>query len=410
MKRRIHLPTWTAAGGLALVLLGSPAAAQVDLGRIDLTVEDTTGAVLPGAAVTITGPQDRSDVFTDVQGEAHLLRLPVGTYVVSVTLQGFRTFVDTAVQVRAASATPLVAALEVGGVEETVTVSGTAPIIDPRRQSTDTHVTVEELQEIPSARDPWVVLQTVPGVVVDRVNVGGAESGQQSIYVAKGASDDENTWTLDGVVITDMASLSSPTYWDFDQFQGGAHQHGRGGTCGTRPRGAAVDVVLKSGTNQYHGSLRGYFANEGLQRGNLSEGLAESIGGETGKGNRMEQYGRLRLRGRRSARQGPAVGLGIAGGDRHPSADAHRHRRSHHPDQPCAEGAGAGHRRPAPRFQPLQRGEDKAGDATPGRRGRTRPPGTRGAAARACSPARPTGSGAIWWSAPRRPSTTGASS
>ena len=278
MKRRIFLSHLSTAGGLALVLLGAPAAAQVDLGRIDLTVEDTTGAVLPGASVAITGPDDRSNVFTDVQGEAHLLRLAVGTYEVGVTLPGFRTFVDTAVQVRAASSTPLVATLEVGGIDETVMVTGTAPILDPRRQSTDTHVTVEELQEIPSARDPWVVLQTIPGVVVDRVNVGGSESGQQSNYMAKGASSNENTWTLDGVVITDMASLSSPTYWDFDQFQEVRINTG-GADVRNQTPGAAVDVILKSGTNQYHGSLRGYFANEGLQRNNLTAELAESIGG-----------------------------------------------------------------------------------------------------------------------------------
>ena len=289
MKRRHNGPALSACGGLALVLLASPAVAQVNVGRIDLTVEDTTGAVLPGAAVAIAGPQDRSNIFTDVQGEAHLLRLPVGTYEVSVTLPGFRAYVDTAVQVRAAASTPLVATLSVGGIDETVMVTGTAPIIDPRRQSTDTHVTVEELQEIPSARDPWVVLQTIPGVIVDRVNVGGSESGQQSNYMAKGASSNENTWTLDGVVITDMASLSSPTYWDFDQFQEVRINTG-GADVRNQTPGAAVDVVLKSGTNQYHGSLRGYFANEGFQRNNLSEELAESIGGETRKGNRMEQY------------------------------------------------------------------------------------------------------------------------
>ena len=51
-----------------------------------------------------------------------------------------------------------------------------------------TNVSLDELQNIPSSRDPWVVLQTVPGIIVDRVNVGGAESGQQSSYQAKGAS------------------------------------------------------------------------------------------------------------------------------------------------------------------------------------------------------------------------------
>ncbi len=289
MELRLYSPGHGAAGALALVLLASSAAAQVDLGRIDVAVEDATGAVLPGAAVAIAGPEARSDVFTDAQGGARLLRLPVGVYEVRVSFPGFRTFVDTAVRVRAASSTPLAATLSIGGIDETVMVTGTAPIIDPRRQSTDTHVTVEELQEIPSARDPWVVLQTVPGVVVDRLNVGGSESGQQSLYMARGAGSQENTWTLDGVVITDMESLASPTYFDFDQFQEVRINTG-GADVRNQTPGAAVDVILKSGADQYRGSLRGYFANEGLQRNNLSPELAESIGGRTKKGNRMEQY------------------------------------------------------------------------------------------------------------------------
>ena len=75
-----------------------------------------------------------------------------------------------------------------------------------------TSVSYEELQQIPSSRDPWVVLQTVPGIIVDRVNVGGAESGQQSNYLAKGAVGSDNTWNIDGIPITDLAATgSSPT-------------------------------------------------------------------------------------------------------------------------------------------------------------------------------------------------------
>ena len=107
--------------------------------------------------------------------------------------------------------------------------------------------------------------------------------------MAKGASIYENTWTLDGVVITDMAALASPTYWDFDQFQEVRISTG-GADVRNRTPGAAIDVVLKSGTNRYHGSVRGYFANEAMQRNNLSPTLAEAIGGKTGRGNRMEQY------------------------------------------------------------------------------------------------------------------------
>src|SRR6185436_13560551 len=101
---------------------------------------------------------------------------------------------------------------------------------------------------IPSSRDPWVVLQTVPGIIVDRVNVGGAESGQQSSYQAKGAAGGENTWNMDGIAITDMAALgSTPTYYDFDMIQD-------------------------------------------MQSKNLSAELAAAIGGTTGKGSRMNQY------------------------------------------------------------------------------------------------------------------------
>jgi len=90
----------------------------------------------------------------------------------------------------------------------------------PKKQAISTNVTLEELQGLPSSRDPWVVLQTVPGVIVDRVNVGGAESGQQSNFLGKGTATGDNTWNLDGIPITDMGALgSSPTYYDFDMFQ-----------------------------------------------------------------------------------------------------------------------------------------------------------------------------------------------
>ena len=286
-RRRNHL--MVAGFSAALVLVAVPVSAQVNLGRIDLSVEDDTGAVLPGAAVAITGPQDRSNIYTGLEGDAHLLRLPPGTYEVIVTLQGFRSYVNDGVQVRAAASTPLRVTLGVGGVAEAVLVSGEAPVIDPRRQSADTHVTLDELQGIPSARDPWVVLQTIPGVIVDRVNIGGAESGQQSAFMAKGAAYLDNTFTLDGIALTDMASLSSPGYWDFDMFSEMRINTG-GADIRNQTPGVAVDIILKSGTNNYHGSLRGYFGNESLQRNNLSPELARAIGGESEKGNRMEQY------------------------------------------------------------------------------------------------------------------------
>ena len=151
-------------------------------------------------------------------------------------------------------------------------------------------MTNDELQQIPSARDPWVVLQTVPGVIVDRVNVGGAESGQQSNYQAKGAASGDNTWSIDGIAITDMAALgSSPTYYDFDMFQEMNVTTG-GADLQTATPGVGLNFVLKSGANTPHGSTRIYYEDEDMQSNNLPDDLKASLGGVTGKGNRINGY------------------------------------------------------------------------------------------------------------------------
>ncbi|MDP9323373.1 MAG: hypothetical protein M3P13_07035, partial [Acidobacteriota bacterium] len=142
----------------------------------------------------------------------------------------------------------------------------------------------------PSGRDPWVVMQTVPGIITDRVNVGGSESGQQSGYQAKGASGADATWNLDGVPITDTAAAgATPTYWDFDMFQEMNVTTG-GSDLTSSTGGVHLSLVLKSGQNVPHGSSRIYFENQSMQSNNMDQALATALGSPNGKGNRMSQY------------------------------------------------------------------------------------------------------------------------
>jgi hypothetical protein len=273
----------------SLLAFATPSAAQVYTGRIDISVVDSTGAILPGVTVEVVGPQNHTAV-SDARGEVHFLNLPPGTYAVNAKLQGFGDYSNKNVPVVTGGAVPLKISMAVGGVTQTVDVSAETPVIDPKRTATTTNVTNEELQQIPSSRDPWVVLQTVPGVVVDRVNVGGAESGQQSNYQAKGAASGDNTWNIDGIAITDMAALgSSPTYYDFDMFQEMNVTTGGADLQSATP-GVALNFVLKSGSNTPRGSARVYFENQDMQANNLPEDLKASLGGTTGKGNRIDEY------------------------------------------------------------------------------------------------------------------------
>ncbi|MCA1652532.1 MAG: hypothetical protein LC753_20455, partial [Acidobacteria bacterium] len=120
-------------------------------------------------------------------------------------------------------------------------------------------------------------------------NVGGAESGQQSNYIGKGADGGDNTWYIDGIPITDMTALgSSPTYYDFDMFQEMQVSTGGADVLATTP-GVQLNFVLKQGSNTAHGSSRLFFANEDLQSNNLPADLL-AVAGENGKGNRTDQY------------------------------------------------------------------------------------------------------------------------
>ena len=270
--------TWLfAAVFMVAVGAAAPAAAQFYTGRIDVTLLDQTGGRLPGVNVDISGPLNQSAV-SDAQGEAHFLNLPVGTYTVKTSLSGFKPYENAKVPVVSGGAVPLEVRMGVAGTAETVNVIAETPVIDIRKTTTTTNITLEELQNIPSARDPWVVMQTVPSIVVDRVNVGGSESGQQSSFNAKGAPGSANTWNLDGIPITDLAATgSTPTYYDFDQFAEMNFTTGGADVQNGTP-GVGINFVLKQGGNKPHGSTRYFYEREGLQGNNMPSSLAQALG------------------------------------------------------------------------------------------------------------------------------------
>src|SRR3954454_13933807 len=95
------------AAALAIAFgVAATASAQVFTGRVDITIEDSSGGRLPGVNVDLTGPASQSQV-TDAQGHAHFLHLPVGRYTVKAILSGFNTYTSANVQVATGGATPL---------------------------------------------------------------------------------------------------------------------------------------------------------------------------------------------------------------------------------------------------------------------------------------------------------------
>jgi len=173
IDRRRSFGVAACAAALVILAVAATAGAQAFTGRIDVTIEDMSGARVPGVTVAVSGPEEQTQI-ADVEGQAHFLNLPVGIYTVKLTLAGFAPHTDSRVEVTSNASTALDVRMEVAGAAETVNVVAVTPAVDVRRNATTVNISLNELQELPNARDPWAILATVPTVFLDRVNVGGS--------------------------------------------------------------------------------------------------------------------------------------------------------------------------------------------------------------------------------------------
>jgi len=261
--------------GLLLVLFcASSAFAQIEGGSITGTLYDEQGGVLPGAVVTVAGSDGKHSSTSNAQGAYRFLNLAPGVYTVSAALDGFSALTREGVVVAVGRDVHLPLTLKVGSISETVRVTMATPLVDVRPVGTSTNFSSAELAAIPTSRDPFALMRSVPGVLLDRVNVGGNETGQAPSVASKGTRPQDTVWTLDGVVITDMAAIgTSPTYFNFDNFDE-IHVATAGQDIRQQTGGLGVNLVTKRGTNSFHGGLRGYFNNDALESSNVPAELA----------------------------------------------------------------------------------------------------------------------------------------
>ncbi len=237
---------------LALALTGV-AFAQDSVGNVYGRVTDDKGERLPGVTVTLKGPGAEKLQVTDAAGEFRYLGLDPGNYRIEATLEGFGTVVYEAVNVRIGRNTTIELAMN-PAIEETITVTTESPLLDERKITNGIQVTALELQKIPTARDPWAVAGQTPGVLMDRINVGGNESGQQPNFIGSGAGTAQNKFMVDGVDITDMSALgASSTYFGFEQFEEMSFTTG-GTDVAIETPGVQLNMVTKRGTNEWRGS------------------------------------------------------------------------------------------------------------------------------------------------------------
>ena len=250
------------------VCLTGVAFAQETTGTLSGRLADSQGLAVPGATITVTGPQGPKSFVSDAEGRFSAPFLVPGTYDIRAELQGFKAIERRGINVGVGQTVNLSLEMQVGGVTETVEVTGASPVVDTRTTTAGGVLDPATLQRLPVGRNLTDTLYVLPGVS----DSSGAGRANPSIG---GASGLENNYIVDGVNITDTGfggfgafnttylSLGMGVTSDFvkeTQVKTAGFEAEFGESTG-----GVVNVVTKSGSNRFSGSGFGYTRPEALE-------------------------------------------------------------------------------------------------------------------------------------------------
>ncbi|MBC7927884.1 MAG: TonB-dependent receptor, partial [Bryobacteraceae bacterium] len=264
--------------------------AQEQTGTIEGRAKDKSAASMPEVTVSIGGPNllgGKRSVLTGENGTYLLRQIPIGTYQLTFAKDGFASTVVEGVRVQAGTVFTVDAELGLASVQQSVTTVATAPVLDTTQNQVAFTYTSELMDTVPNARDAWALVSQIPGVTSQTFNVGGTNSGNQTQLRGNGVDHRQNTYLLNGANITDNTSNgASQFFFDVDsvqELQVSVNAH----SAEVQTPGIVMNIIPKSGTNQFHGSLSGYYTDDRLSSSNLDDKLRAR--GVTTP-NKMRQY------------------------------------------------------------------------------------------------------------------------
>ena len=259
-----------------LILAPSTASAQAIAG----TVTDDTGGVLPGVTIEATSPaliEGVRTAFSDGAGLYNITNLAPGTYSVTFTLPGFSTIIREGVVLTAGFSANIDAAMQVGGIEETITVTGASPLVDVQTTTAQTNVSTELLKSLPSGGGfaAQSLITLVPGVT-GTADVGGSSglyrsNGQSGALFFHGKSD--NVVLYDGMGMAAVNGSSIP-YVLNSEFASETVMETGGGNAESNST-LLSNMIPREGGNEFSFKTAGTYTNDSLQSDNLDQELRD---------------------------------------------------------------------------------------------------------------------------------------
>ena len=274
MAVQARSPHLVASFAVLLVLLTAAAGAQTTTATIEGTVTDASGAIVPGVAVSLSGPTLASGrgATTDANGAYRLTALPPGTYTVTIAAAGFATR-TVALELPLNRVVTFDVTLQVEGLQEVIEVS--TPLVDVTTSATGATITPREITELPvNGRNYLDLLQLVPGVAINRQVDPTSDSSNPVL----GERSGNNNFLIDGLPNKDTVNggpgqqFNQETIAEFQVLTNGYKaEFGQAS-------GAVVNVITKSGGSIYRGVGSLFFRDDALDASNsLDETRTEPL-------------------------------------------------------------------------------------------------------------------------------------
>ena len=286
-----HAPVRAGLLGLAFYLFLSNAsvlaAAQAvtgTTGAVNGIVTDSTGAVVPGVTVSLSGPSlmTARTTMTDQGGAYRFSAVPIGDHTLTFELAGFATLVREGIHVGLGFTATVNADMRPGTVRDSITVS--SPVVDVSSTTVTTHFDSEKLASLPGARDIFAILANTPGVAMSKMDVGGNGALALQEYTAYGlrATTGVNRNEVEGIRVGGANGAQDNYLSDFASFAEVAIK-AVGQTASMPVPGTLSQYVSKSGGNTYHGNLYADFQNDRMESTNIDDAqIARGVSGGPG--------------------------------------------------------------------------------------------------------------------------------
>src|SRR4051794_15600767 len=263
----------TAFALACIVALPTLARAQSAIGG---TVKDASGAVLPGVTVEVASDvliEKTKTVSTDGEGKYQVVDLRPGVYVITFSLQGFNTFKREGLELPSNFVATVNADMKVGALEESVTVSGSSPVVDVQTNQKTQVLSRDVLDAVPTGKTIQGLGQLVVGVTLSSPDVGGSRAMQQAYFAVHGVGASGAIVTVDGLLTNgNMADGAVMAYHNEAMIQEAVYQTA-GGTAETITGGITMNLVPKDGGNRFAGAMKYAKSPKQWQGDNFSDHL-----------------------------------------------------------------------------------------------------------------------------------------